>query len=448
MRSWKVVFPGSLYSELNDFLFSASPNENGCFLMANHYKAARTKSVLMVTKVILPTHNSWQYAGDSSLAPTAEFINRAVTEADVSGLCPIFVHTHPSSHHPPSFSSVDRRTNIRLFQNLDEILSTRPLGSIVISRIGIAGVVFSGGKIEEILQVIVAGLSLKDVQVAQINGIFNGLNPKFDRQVRIYGEEIQRLIQRMTVSIVGVGGTGSSVAVQLARIGVGKLILIDKDSLEETNLTRVYGSTLTDVGKTKVEVIKKHLRSFSQSTTVETLQKDVTKDNVLDKLLQSDVIFGCTDNLSSRAILNDVSIQYYVPLIDIGCRIHKLPDGRIDQIVAKIQVVTPDAACLWCSDSLDGVAILQETLHDEERRKLELEGCRESPDKQPSIISLTSMAASLGVNKLLQMLTDSTTDSRTEIELVNSIFNSDQPKIKQGCICQKRRGIAGLRKVI
>jgi hypothetical protein len=448
MRSWKIIFPGSLYAKLTDFLYSASPNENGCFLMANHYKTERTKSVLMVTKVILPTHNSWQYAGDSSLAPTSEFINKAVTEADVSGLCPIFVHTHPSSHHPPSFSSVDRRTNARLFQNLDEILFPRPLGSIVFSRRGITGVVFSNGRLEEILQVTVAGLSLRNVQVPHINDTISNLNSKFDRQVRIYGEEIQKSIQRMTVSIVGVGGTGSSVAVQLARMGVGKLILIDKDSIEETNLTRVYGSTLTDVGKPKVEVVKKHLKSFSGSTKVETLQKDITKDNVLDKLLQSDVIFGCTDNLSSRAILNDVSIQYYIPLIDIGCRIHKLPNGGIDQIVAKIQVVTPDAACLWCTDSLDGVAIMQETLPDEERRKLELEGYRESPDRQPSIISLTSMAASLGVHKLLQMLTDSATESRTQIELVNSIFMNYSPKIKQECICQKRRGMASFRRVI
>jgi hypothetical protein len=432
---------------LKDFLFSSSPKENGCFLMANHYKAGPTKSVLIVTKVILPTHNSWQHAGESSLVPTSEFINKAVIEADVTGLCPIFVHTHPSSHHPPSFSSVDQSTNFRLFQNLNEILSTRPLGSIVISRRGITGVVFSDGRLEEILQVTAAGLELKNVQVPQMNDTSSRLNSKFDRQVRIYGEEIQRLIQRMTVSIVGLGGTGSSVAVQLTRIGVGKLILIDKDSIEETNLTRVYGSRLTDVGKTKVEVIKKHLRSFSRSTKVEALQKDVTKDDVLDKLLQSDVIFGCTDNLSSRAILNDVSIQYYIPLIDTGCRIHKLPNGKIDQIVAKIQVVTPDTACLWCTDSLDGVAILQETLPEEERRKLELEGYRESTDKQPSIISLTSIAASLGVNKLLQMITDSTTDSRTEIELSIPIFISDRPKIKQGCICQKRRGIAGLRKV-
>ena len=448
MRSWKVIFSESLYKELNDFLLGASPNENGCFLMANHYKTGRNKSVLIVTKVIQPDTYSWQYVGDSSLAPTSEFINKAVTEADVTGLCPIFVHTHPGLHHHPTFSSGDRKTNVRLFQNLNEILFPRPLGSIVISRKGLSGVVFSDGRLEDISQVTIVGLSLKNVQVPHITDTFNALDSKFDRQIRIYGERTQELIQHMTVSIVGVGGTGSAVAIQLARIGIGKLILIDKDSIEETNLTRVYGSTAASVGKPKVEVVKKHLRSLSRSTKVETLQKDVTKDNVTDKLIQSDIIFGCTDNLSSRAILNDVSIQYYIPLIDIGCRIHKLPKGEIDQILAKIQVVTPDAACLWCTDALDGVAIMQETLPEDERRKLELEGYRESTDKQPSIISLTTMAASLGVNKLLQLLTDSATDSRTQIELVNSMFLNDSPKIKEGCICQKRRGLANLRKII
>jgi molybdopterin/thiamine biosynthesis adenylyltransferase len=448
MRSWKIIFPSSLYQKLNDSLFSTSANENGCFLMANHYEAGRYTSGLIVTKVILPDKNSLQYSDGSSIAPTSEFINKAVAEADVTGLCPIFVHTHPGACHPPTFSFVDRKTNSRLFRNLNEILFPRPLGSIVISSKGISGVIFFKGKSENIQQVRVVGFSLKNVQITNINETLNALDSKFDRQIRFYGEKSQELIQHMTVSIVGLGGTGSSVAVQLARMGVGKLILIDKDSIEETNLTRVYGSTSADVGKPKVEVVGSHLKSFSRKTKVETLQKDVIRDNVTEKLIQSDIIFGCTDNLSSRAILNDVSIQYYVPLIDIGCIIHKLPEGKIDQMFTKIQVVTPDSACLWCTDTLDAVAIMQEALPENERRNLELEGYRESTDKQPSIISLTTMAASLGVNKLIQLLTVPAIDSRTLLELVDSIFINDSPKIKQGCICQKRRGLADLRKII
>ncbi|MEM0135552.1 MAG: ThiF family adenylyltransferase [Thermoplasmatales archaeon] len=448
MRSWKVIFAESLYAEMHKYLFSNSPNENGCFLLANHYNAGRYNSVLIVTKIIRPDPNNWQYADDSSLAPTSEFINRAVIEADSSGLCPLFVHTHPGPHHPLSFSSVDRSTNVRLFQNLDEILSPRPLGSIVISSEGVSGVVFSNGRLEDITQVKVIGSSLKAVHLQRLNSASNILDSKFDRQVRMYGEKNQELIQSLTVSIVGLGGTGSSVAIQLARMGVRKLLLIDKDTIEDTNLTRVYGSTIADIGRPKVEVIKKHIRSFSRDTKVKTLRRDVTKEDVTDELIQSDIIFGCTDNLSSRAIMNDVAIQYYIPLIDIGCRIHKLPDGRIDQMLAKIQVVTPDTACLWCTETLDGVAIMQETLTDNERKKLELEGYGENTDKQPSIISLTSMAASLGVHKFLQMLTDPTIESTTQVELVNSFFINDSPKIKQECVCQKRRGVAGLRRII
>ncbi|EQD30083.1 UBA/THIF-type NAD/FAD binding protein, partial [mine drainage metagenome] len=191
----------------------------------------------------------------------------------------------------------------------------------------------------------------------------------------------------------------------LARIGVGKLILVDKDSMDKTNLTRVYGSTFGDVGLPKVDVVRKHIKSFSKKTKVEVLQRDVSKDDVIPKLIESDIVFGCTDNLSSRAVLNDISIQYFIPLIDVGCRIHKHPDGSINQILAKIHLVTPDTACLWCTHTLDGVAIMQESLLENEKEKLAQEGYIESTDKQPSIISLTSMAASLGVNKLLQLVT-------------------------------------------
>src|SRR5206468_6618169 len=81
-----------------------------------------------------------------------------------------------------------------------------------------------------------------------------------DRQVRALGDRIQEELESMEVGIVGLGGTGSSVAEQLVRMGVKKLTLVDHDVFEPSNWSRLYGSTWKDIAKKKfkVEIVKTH----------------------------------------------------------------------------------------------------------------------------------------------------------------------------------------------
>ncbi|TBR09338.1 MAG: ThiF family adenylyltransferase [Candidatus Nitrosotenuis sp.] len=443
---WTVVFPKKLYDDLNKFLFSTK-YENGCFLLANSYKAS-DKPVMIITEVIKPDDESWNRSGEHSLEPSSSFINKCVVIADSKNLSPVFVHTHPHSLHPAGFSMIDEKSNKRMFANLSQILPDRPLASFVFSRHGMCGVVFNSGKIQNVSRIKISGKVLDGYAGVGFDGKKDLVDTKFDRQVRALGEQNQKKIQEMTMTLVGSGGTGSPLAVQLARMGVKRLRIVDKDNIDATNLPRIYGAKDTDVGKSKVEVLKRHIECFSK-TKVEAIQADVTKDGVTSKLIDSDVIFSCTDNLTSRSILNDISIQYLIPLIDIGCRIHKDKHGAIDQAVMKVQVVTPDTACLWCSGTLDGKLIMQESLSDEEKKNLAKEGYYENVDKQPSIISMTTMAASMGVNKLLALLgiMGADYDSQTQIEMKDEFMISSSPEIKDNCVCQKRKGLADRRRV-
>jgi hypothetical protein len=347
--------------------------------------------------------------------------------------------------HPPHFSSIDEKSNKRLFRNMSEILPDRPLGSLVFSQKGVYGVIFDEKRIRKVSTFGVIGHTISEKSGAERGRI----DESFDRQVRIMGKEPQARLQKMTATIVGVGGTGSSVAVQLARIGIGKLTLVDKDVIDATNLPRVYGSAKKDIGKPKVEVLRKHVKGFS-NTKVEAVHADITKDQSADILVESDVIFGCTDNLTSRAVLNDIAVQYYIPLIDVGCRVQSRNDGSIDQAICKVQVVTPDDACLWCTGTLDGKILLQESLPEAEKRKLSEEGYYQEVGKQPSVISLTTMAASMAVNKFLSLLGvfGNEYSSRTQIELQNGFMLDDTPPIKENCACRKRRGAGDKRKII
>jgi len=440
-----VIFSKRLFEELKSFLFSSVPNENGCFLLANSYKRKWDNYVLIINKIVKPDSDSWNSGGEHWLEPSSSYTNHAVVMADTSDSSVLFVHTHPGTFHPPHFSPIDEKSNKKLFRNMSEILPGRPLGSLVFSQKGVYGVVFDGKETRKVSTFRVVGHTISEESGAERGRI----DESFDRQVRIIGKEPQTRLQEMTAAIVGVGATGSSVAVQLARIGIRKLTIVDKDVIDATNLPRVYGSTKKDIGKPKVDVLKKHVKGFSK-TKVEAVHADITKDDTTSILKESDVIFGCTDNLTSRAVLNDISVQYYIPLVDVGCRVQSKNDSSIDQAICKVQVVTPDDACLWCTGTLDGKIILQEALPEEEKRKLSEEGYYQDIGKQPSIISLTTMAASMAVNKLLSLLGVFGNDysSRTQIELQNGFMLDDTPPIKENCVCGKRRGIGDKRQIM
>ena len=116
--------------------------------------------------------------------------------------------------------------------------------------------------------------------------------------------------------------------------------------------------------------------------------------------------------------------------------------GSISQAVAKVQTITPDSACLWCTGTLNGKTILQESLSDKERKRLAEEGYYESIDKQPSVISLTTLAASIAVNKFLGLVGafGDQTSTRIQVELKDGFMISDVPEIKANCVCRKNKG--------
>ena len=442
---WTVAFPGELYRKLESFLFSTAPYENGCFLLANHYRA-KGKAVLLVTGVIKPTNDSWSSRSAHALVPNSSFISRCIMASVAAESSLILVHTHPNPLHPAEFSAIDKMSNRKLFANLSEIMPGRPLGSLVFSRSGICGVVFDGGKHRRVDKVRIVGRTL-----VEFPGIGAGrmslpeTGTKFDRQRRALGGRGQQRLQDMAVTIVGAGGTGSPVAVQLARMGVRSIQLIDMDRVDETNLPRLYGARNADVGRPKVEVLKRHLMSFSESR-IRAVCGNIADEGMTGRLIESDVIFACTDNLTSRSILDEISSRFYIPLIDVGCRIHLNGDGSISQAIAKVQAVTPDTACLWCAGTLDGRLILQESLPDEEKKKLAEEGYYEEIGEQPSVISLTTMAASMAVNKLLGILGTfgDRYGSRTQIELKGGFMIDDEPEIRKDCICGRNRGRCNL----
>jgi len=106
---------------------------------------------------------------------------------------------------------------------------------------------------------------------------------------------------KATVGIGGLGGLGSNVAVALARTGVGKLILVDFDEVEESNLNRQQ-YFLSQVGALKTEALKENLAAINPEVELETINKKINTENFWEIFDQADIIAECLDAAEAKTM--------------------------------------------------------------------------------------------------------------------------------------------------
>jgi molybdopterin/thiamine biosynthesis adenylyltransferase/rhodanese-related sulfurtransferase len=129
------------------------------------------------------------------------------------------------------------------------------------------------------------------------------------------GIEGQLKMRAARVLIVGAGGLGSPIALYLAAAGVGKLVLVDFDRVEESNLQRqiLYGQR--DLGRLKVEVAAERLRQTNPLIEIEARAERFAADNARRLLDEVDLVLDGTDNFPTRYLVNDACVLYGKPFV-------------------------------------------------------------------------------------------------------------------------------------
>ncbi len=203
----------------------------------------------------------------------------------------------------------------------------------------------------------------------------------------------------------GCGGTGSAVVEQLVRLGVRRFRLLDPDTLSEANLKRVYGSFFKDAGKPKVDVISAHLTQIAPDAEVVTAQAKVTQEDSAKLLLDTDVIFGCTDDNAGRLVLSRFSSYLLTPVIDCGVLLSSARGGQLLGIDGRVTVIAPGVACLVCRDRIDLQRAAAEMLSADEYSRLAEEGYAPAlPGVEPAVVAYTTQVAAAAVGELLERL--------------------------------------------
>lgn len=227
----------------------------------------------------------------------------------------------------------------------------------------------------------------------------------FDRNVRAFGPAIQNALGALHMAVVGCGGTGSAVVEMLVRLGVRRFTLIDPDVLTESNLTRVYGSYPHDIGREKVNVLGRHIVTVAPDAAARLVKGMVTSESVARRLLDCDVVFGCTDDNAGRLVLSRLASYFLVPVIDCGVLLSSGKAGQLTGIDGRVTTMVPGQACLVCRDRVDLRRAASELMTPEERTRLVDEGYAPALGAvEPAVVAYTSLVAATAVSELLERL--------------------------------------------
>jgi adenylyltransferase/sulfurtransferase len=127
------------------------------------------------------------------------------------------------------------------------------------------------------------------------------------------GMEGQLKLKQAKVLCIGTGGLGAPLGLYLAAAGVGRIGLVDFDSVDFTNLQRQVLFDTNDVGRPKIEAAAERLRNLNPEIRIDTFETRLTSENALDILKDYDIVVDGTDNFPTRYLVNDACVLLRKP---------------------------------------------------------------------------------------------------------------------------------------
>lgn len=431
----KLIFQGNSFTQLSNQLLE-SELESCALILANSTNISGNENLLVTEVIVVP--NEFYSSRTSTLSEIKpDFLISIVKRARENNKSIIFCHTHPIDSSKPVFSKIDDDGEVNLATFLAARVPNITHAALVIGPNGSRARKLGVSDEIEVIQIgaqrTVISSNQSEVELSKLH---------HDRQIRAFGLDGQKAIAELKIGIVGLGGTGSIVANQLAHLGGTDFLLIDPDDVEVTNLNRLVGATNSDVGTPKVEVAKRNIVSINSKAKVAALKADVTYKSPAEKLLNCNFIFCCTDSHASRVVINQIAYQYYIPSIDMGVSI-TTKDGAVTYITGRVQMLSPGLGCLVCGNLLDGNVIRREMMN-QEQKNADPYFTSNIGEPQPAVISLNGTISSLAVTMFLGSVTNIPATARLQFyDGIKGILRSVTQSHDASCIVCSQHGALG-----
>lgn len=162
---------------------------------------------------------------------------------------------------------------------------------------------------------------------------------RYERQIRIFGEDGQKRLKNAKVFIAGAGGLGSSISTYLTVAGIGRISIVDHDTVELSNLNRQILHWDKDIGKRKGASAKEKLNELNPDVRIAAIPEKIDENNVFELLSDSELIIDAMDNFHTRYLLNRAAISKKIPFFH----------GAINGLYGQATTIIPGkTACLRC----------------------------------------------------------------------------------------------------
>lgn len=402
-----LAVPEDIWREILDRL--DEPVEGAAMLMARPVGALPGPLTLVVRDISWVPEDAYVERAADGLTISSGGWVPPLARAEAAGCMPVFLHTHPQGDPRPS------RRDDHVEDQIASVVAARSgqgqFAAVIVGGVShrpmFTGRIRTGEQVSPMGRLRVAGATTRLLLTNREPS--NNTNPTpvddiFDRQVRAFGDDGQRVLNALQIGVVGAGGTGSAVIQQLLRLGVGHITVIDKDTLEPSNITRVHGSGMSDAGAPKVDIAFRENDRIGLGTTVTAIRGDVTERHVVETLSHCDYVFGCTDDHAGRGVLTRLPTYLLCTLLDIGVVVDSI-DSVLVGVIARLTAVTPGSACLFCTRDIDPARAAAEQLPTSELKRQQAEGYAPELDtRDPAVVAYTTLIASIAVSELLDRL--------------------------------------------
>jgi molybdopterin/thiamine biosynthesis adenylyltransferase len=347
---------------------------------------------------------------------TPQFVRDRIAYCRDNDLTYLAIHNHGGAD-AVGFSRTDLDSHERGYPALLDIAG-RPVGALVLATNAVAGDIWTPDRRRrEVSQTIVVGRNIRRLHPSPPPPAPQA-DHAYDRQARWFGDRGQRLLGDMKVGVIGAGGVGLPLATMLARLGVGALVVIDPDRVDETNLPRLDATRLDALvpfrrlgalgervanrfSTRKTRLARRAARRANRDIKFIGIPKNVIEPDAAAQLVDCDFLFLAADSHQARMVFNAVVHQYLMPGIQLGTRIDVDRDtGTVRDIRTNIRLVLPRSGCLRCNTLISASKLQDESIGVVEReRNRYIDNV-----PAPSVITFNTFAAAQAANDFLLMI--------------------------------------------
>ena len=404
MSEVALAMTAGFHQELQRHLFPGDGLEAAAVVLCNQGAGRRRRRLLAAEMLSVP-HRRSNRRKDHVAWPFAEHLPPdKISAVDRGGQSILTVHSHPDGC--AAFSPTDDANDRELFASVRGWFDDdRPHGSAVMLPDGrvLARAVDADGTFAAMHSVAAVG---SDIRIWAADGGRGG-GATHRKLEQTFGAGTLGLLRKLRVGVVGCSGTGSIVVELLARNGVGELVIVDDDVVEEKNLNRILHSTADDAqaGRSKVDAVKRAVEAAGMGTRVEAVRGLTDRGAAVRALIDCDALFGCVDSARGRYHLDCLASAYLMPYFDVGVGLEADGEGGIEAADAVAHYVHPEGASLLSREAYDMEQVTAENWQRQDpehyRRQRAAGYLAAVGEEQPAVMSVNMQAACLAFNDFL-----------------------------------------------